>query len=657
MATDVPIHYLKPNERNWSPAARIVLAVDTTTVVPGEREVLGLRCWSANYTDRRPPRRGTVRVEHAHGQSPESLADQLECWMSGRDSVWLYAHELAMVLTVCRLHRTMRARGWRVSDFSLSGSTPWLTLRRARKTLTVVDPASWLPLPVPELAARTRQAPPPDTPAGGDDTTDGYRTDALVRVVGTAMDDLMEWWDAGKLGNWTLTGPATGWNAHRHIGGDVRVVIDADPEKMAHDRTAARGGRRGVWSVGEHAAGPFAELDFVSAYPTIAAHRPLPRCRAFAFDHLSLGDPALNGETWGVLADVRIKASEPRWPVRLHGVTWYPLGEFRTPLAQPDITEAARLGALVEIGPGWAHQLAPHLATWARWVLATLAAPEGTVPEVARIAAKHWSRTVIGRYASRGFRVDPLGPAPTLDWHYEPGWDARAQRDGGLLDIDGKRYWVVSDGAPENAYPAVTAWVESEVRVRLGRAIAAIGDGAVLQCDTDGLIVSLRTVGTRAAHGHLIAPAGLTGTGRLNWVLDQIEPVVSPLVLRVKRMHQHVHVDGPQRYSTPAQRKFAGMPRAATETEPGTWRGHDMPGLKWQLEHGDPAGYVRRTRTYRPRPVNLPGWALDDNRVVPVTMEIGPDGANRIVPWRHSIQPERTGRLADHQHPALDALR
>lgn len=656
MQRQAPVHYLRPNERNWTPAACIFLDTEARVITPGDTEVLSLRLWCARYVDRRTRKRITARHVTSWGRTQTDLVRWVEQVCRNRDSVHLYCHNLAFDLVTTRLPLQLASRGWTVSDASIGGRSPWMRLARGRLSLTLLDSGSWLPVPLQDIGERLG-IPKPALPAE-DDTEAAWlsRCGHDVDILATAMLDLMGWWDRERLGNWSLSGPATGWNAMRHAPNHERVVIDPDPEAVERDRPYVHGGRRGVWIIGERSAGPFYELDFRAAYPSIAAAMPHPVGRAYPFDSLPLDDEVLDTDRWGVTARCLIATQTARWPLRVAEGTWYPVGTFWADLAGPDIAEAARLGALVRIGPGEAHRLAPFMAPWARWCLRVQDGVEPGAPAVAQIAAKAWGRSVIGKWAAHGFTRQHYGPAPGAGWGYEPGWDHDTQTAGGWVDIAGERFWTCSAGTVENGYPAVLAWVESEVRVRLNRVIAAIGEAAVLQCDTDGLIVAGRIVGTRAAHGHLVAPDGLTATARLAWVLDCLDPVTAPLTLRVKSRRAHVSILGPQHILADGQRRFAGLSRHALLGPDGRYRVKSWPGLSWQMSHGSPAGYVRPTVISVVDGPYPTGWILRDKRVVPVEAETGEDDVSRIVPW-HRTRYAAAGMVrADVQHPSLDAL-
>lgn len=648
------MHYLRANERDWSPPAVIFLDTETRTVQSEPVEILGLRLWAATFVDRKVPKRTTERHESGWGRTANDLALWIGNVTRNRETVWLYAHNLGFDLTTTRLPLWLVRHGWSITEASVGGKSPWLRMKRGAKVLTIVDSWGWLPVALERIGQAVTV---PKLPLPSEDDSEaawlarcGWDVDILARAV----LELMQWWDDNKLGNWTISGAGCGWNAYRHKPTTTPVVIDPDPAKVAQDRLYVHGGRRGTWIIGDHRAGPFLELDFTNAYPQVAAQLPHPIGRAAPFDSLPLDDAVLDSERWGITARVKIRTSEARWPVRIDGASWYPVGEFWADLAGPDIVEARRIGALVEIGKGETHRLGRNMATWAQWVIAVQRGEIPGMPAVAQIAAKTWGRSVIGKWAARSFEKTKLGTAPTIAWGYEESWNHAKQCAAGMVDLAGQRWFVSASGDPDNAYPAVLAWVESEVRVRLGRVIAALGEGAILQCDTDGLIVAQRVLGTRASKGHLIAPTGLSGQARVAWVLNCLHPITAPLDLRIKNRLGHVHVLGPQHVTADGQRRFAGMSKGALLGEDGRYHAKLWPSLQWQLANGSAAGYVRPDVVSVIKGPYPTGWILADKSVVPVETVINAQGETCILPW-HLTQYAKNGKhRADIQHQTLE---
>lgn len=630
---NVPTHYLRPNEIVWTPPCVITLDSETR-IICDRPETHGLRLWVARRTDRRAQHRGPLRDDWADGVTAAQLAAQIDAWAVGRKTVWLYAHNLSFDLATTRLPLQLGALGWEVTQAAIDGRSCWLTMGKGGKTITMADSFTWLPVPLAQIGAAVGIAKPPlpDFDESGDKWL--HRCGEDVSILSEAVLQLMAWWDRNALGRWAITGGASGWNAYRHTPTTVKVLIRPDEDQVDFGRGAIYGGRRYVWRHGQLPPGRYTELDFASAYATVAAHLPLPLMRAREFDAMSTDHPYVEGGRWGIVADVEIETDTPRWPVRAGDRVWYPVGRFWTRLAGPDIAEAKRLGCLRQIGHGYVHQLGHNMAPWARWVLSCCADTTGATPEVAKLACKHWGRAVIGKWAQRAFERRRLGLAPTDGWGYGHAWSHDNHAQASILDIGGQRFVSEAAGDSDNCYPEVLAYVEAYVRVALGRVIGAAGPAGVIQCDTDGLIVS---------------------EGQAAGVVA-LQQVCAPFTLRPKRTYRDVRVTGPQHLVLDGERRFSGVPRSAVEGKDGRLHALGWPKLAWQIERGDSRGYVRPDLPYLVQPCYVPAWVLADGAVVPVTAGSTRSRDTFIRPWRCGRHAPAGAQLGPYQHPALGGL-
>lgn len=632
----MPIHYLRDNAREWTPAHVAFFDTEARIVADDKGETHTLRCWSARAVDRRPLKGRECRDATYNGTSAVSLANWVGEIVKGRSALWIFAHNLTYDLTTSGLPRLLTKQGWQIGHATMGGKSCWMRLSRRSSTITLVDSWTWLPTDLAEIGNAVGIVKPvlPTQDASAAEWL--ARCAADVDILTAGMLDLMAWFDTHKLGNFAPTGAATGWNTYRHHAATTAVTIHPEPAVIAEDRRYVNGGRRAVWQLGRQNAGPFVELDISAAYPTIAANFPLPKQHRAPFASLPLDAWQIDSERWSPVARCRIRTTTPCVAVKWSGATFYPVGEFWADLTGPDIREARDTGRLIEIGPGRMHQMGRSMAGWSRWVLDTVAGDIPRTPEVAKIAAKHWSRSTIGKWASHAFVTTELGHAPDGGWGYEDAWDHNRNCRASVQDIAGQRFIVSAGGDPENAYPVVFAWVEAHVRVALTRVIECIGEGALLTANTDGMIAAQRIIGTPRAGGLLIAPESVRGAARTAWVIAECNKRIAPLSLRVKGTAGSVTVLGPQHVRIGRRRAFSGIPAGAEEVIPDTYQFSTWPGMSRQLQGGMRGGYRRDLRTVRIAGPFPSGWVLTDGRVRPVEMMINAAGENEVVPFRKS---------------------
>lgn len=653
---DPVVHYLRPAVQTRTPARLYVLDTETAPVQTGEREVYGLRLWCSAVINRREHGARTHDWRWSDGTTAKGLAQSIDRAARRWGSLWVYAHNLGFDLATTRLPEHWVAMGWEVGDFALSGDTPWMKLRRGHNVLTVCDSVSLWRVPLALLGELVGH---PKPPLPADDAPRGEwlrRCRGDVAVLGKALCQTMDWYDNAGPGTWSLSGPATGWGAMKARIPAKAVVIDPDPNKRALDRLTMYGGRRQVWRVGTFRGRRYLELDLVAAYPTMAGAISVPVARGVTFSHVPLDHKLWQDPTVGMAGACVVRTATPRYPLRFGDATFYPTGEFRTYLAGPELAEAHRRGDLVGVGAGQCHRVAPVLAEWSQWLAGVRNDETGRVPAVVQLAAKAWGRTVLGRWGAHSWTRTELGPAPDMRWRYEPGMVAGTGAPGGTVDLGGRRWWCEQADGAYDAYPAVTAWVESAVRVALGRLLDAIGPGAVVQCNTDGMIVAESALGAPGSGGTLRPPERLKGAERTRWCVNALSLAVAPLTVAVKRSTTNLTVIGPQHVIIGSQRKLSGIPADAEQDESMAYTFRSWPSLSWQLQDGDERGYTRPLVIRRVDGPYPAGWVLDDGSVHPPAVTITADGATRLLPW-HMTPDRPAGRtLAGPQHPILDDL-
>lgn len=632
MKRAVPIHNLRPNEIVWTPPVVAFFDTETRweTSESGESHIM--RCWSAELHVRRHRSKAAIGVASDNGEHADDLAELLAYWSGKHPTLWIYAHNLAFDLTVSGMTRHLAEMGWHVTEFALDSASPFVRVSNGRSRITLADSFSWLPAQLDDTAALIDDAKVP-LPAGDDNLASWIRRCSKdVAILAKAMCSIMDWWDRAGLGKWSVTGSASGFNAMRHKIDARRYTINPDPAGIAADRAAVYGGRRGLWRHGKLTAGSYAELDFSGAYPTVAASLPLPLERMARFDSLPLDHAWLTSSRHGVIARVRLDTGRALWPVRIRGRVWYPVGEFWTTLAGPDIAEALAHGVLCEVGQGYVHRLGYALKPWADWCLNVSSGADDSAPAVAALWAKHCGRAIIGKWAQRGYSTIEIGPAPTNGWFATEGWNHTLNAHSTIVDFDGRRWQCTAAGDGDNCYPAVLAYVESHVRVRLGRLIDSVPVSAMVACNTDGLIVDLR--------------------GIKDWEHDAES--LWPLVPRIKKRYTTAEIIGPQHMVLDGVNRMAGIPAGAKRIEDGRLVARIWPKLAWQMAHSQQGTYVRPDQSYRTASTYAPGWTTEDNHVIPVQTEIDSAGRTVIVPWNRTWYAQQGIRLGNEQNAALE---
>ena len=690
------LHPWGRNETTRTPA--VVLALAT---IPGQRPPDPDGCqpefrWAISVRYRTYASGGGRHTERHAGTSRAQLAVTIDDLCRLRVRTWLYAHGLAVHLSSSGLLDRLTALGWVPVKNSLDGPAPsvefghsptvhpghsrskpaveWhkqagIPVKDCRAHLELACPyrtdvteydrhlviadagAVWPRTTMADIIRDTGQQPPPH-PGTDDDRAwaDVAMTEATALTEALTIG--MDWWQANDGGNWGKTGATTGWNAMRHRMSREATFVDVTHPATVLERSACHGGRRGLFRFGSAPPGTYEELDFYRAYTVIARDMLLPTGRRAAFESLPLDHITITEErgSVGLIAQVVINRGGGRYPMADGNRVWYPEGRFTTILAGPEIREAARLGVLESVGPGQWYTMGHTMAPWASWCITEQENP-ATPPVVVRML-KHHGRAVIGKTAAHAYAHDDLGPAQTLGFRAEPTVVGPDRKTGWVIDLGGRRILTYQDGEADESFPAILAYVESHVRVMLSRVIDAIGTRAAIQCDTDGLIVSLNALRNSELPGLPdVASPGMPF--RPTQVLEELQKLVKPLTVREKTIQRSFTGTGPQHYQLGTTRKRSGIPGNARPDGKGNLIGITYPSLMEQAAHGTPGAYVPQTWVGKDPPCVTGRWVLASNRTVAPEACLTATGETVLLPWELTAAYYAGLELGPTQDPVL----
>jgi hypothetical protein len=632
-----------------------VITFDTETYRKprGNGEDQPLRLWCARVDDRRRQHHSPFDQARAEGHTGLELAATIDRWMSGRQVAWLYAHNLGYDLTTADLVSELVALGWIVDSCSSVPEYLFLTMSRGRHKLTFTDLHHLLPMrlaSVGELLGMDKWRMPPESAPDAEWFAYCGRD---VDVLASAVLALMAHWDDYGLGNWSLSGASCGFRAMRHTLPAKSVTLIEDPAASVNERAAIYGGRRYCWRHGHLPPGRYSELDFTAAHATVMACHPMPVKRGPWFTTLDPHHKAIDGKFAVVIAEVEVETDVPRFPCRAGGRVWYPVGRFRTVLASPEIAWARDTGCLRSIGRGQFHYTSGVYRPFFSRVLEIGAPGQETYPRIAGAMWKQWGRSVVGKFAQRGYKTEDTGMLTDRPWFYERAMDAATGESYWLIHYGGRIHRARQAGDGTSAYPAVLALVESYERVALGQAAELLGPHVAIQCDTDGIWIDAGALEAGAATGLGFDLADVDRRARVELAVDVVNQRLTGLQLREKHTVQHMTILGPQNYTAGQHTRQSGRPSGLREVQPGIWAGETFPSVAHQQASSVPGVFRTELVTWTPPASAVPGWVLASGSVRPVEVAAGPGGQLQVRPWLKTASAASSGPLRAVQNKAL----
>jgi hypothetical protein len=627
-------HWLSPAGKTRSPDVVLSFDTETNEVDAGDHSVQRLRCWDVVQRVRHRSNGRRDLVLHHRGESASTLADTVEGASEGVKEVWVIAHNLAFDIAVSSLPFVLCERGWYLDSLHLGDESSWWVLTEGTHKIIITDSWSWLRCSLADAAkdiGRRKSRLPKDA---DDLSTWHQRCRRDAEILDELMVTLMNWWDENDLGVFGITGAACGWRTLRRHIAPRRLLVGADGERTKYERRAIHSGRKEVYGVGEFHDTWIADYDFDRAYNTAVAafQLPLAPSKTWCLPDQLLVTPLPPQRDY--IAEVEITTHRPCAPVKIGDETWWPVGTFRTTLAGPEIRYCQEVADEVRVLSYVPYRLGYALAGWAAWCLDLQTDTSGSVPPVVARVAKGWGRSVTGRFASRTSHVVRLRPSTHLGWHLESGHDLDSGASVEFLSIGGIERTIVKDQDGADVFPAVLAFVESHVRVALGRMLDQQPPELLLQCNTDGWWQ------TRAPRASRYVP----------------DDIPWPFTITRKALERSLLVRGPNHVMSPHERRYAGIPEDATEGKEGAMHWRDWPGLRWQMEHGIQGEYHRPDASGHLSEHYVKRWVLDSGETIPVTARVDVDSETLLEPFGRSWGVRDADVLANYQVPTLQNL-
>jgi len=266
-----------------------------------------------------------------------------------------------------------------------------------------------------------------------------------------------------------------------------------------------------------------------------------------------------------VLADLEVTTSKPVVPARHDGRILWPVGTFDTTLWQPEIEALEAAGGTYRVRRVWLYRAGPALASWASWVLGELHASGDPEHRWRGVILKHWSRALIGRFATQYQNWELFG------WDASPNVRAGKMHDNDtgenleFMQIGHEIHVMTGFSEGDDSCPQITSYIMSVARSNLWQVIGTAGAPNVLYMDTDSVVVNTRgNARLRSA----------TQTGQLPG-------------LRLKARHNGYEIYGPRAAVIGGDEKLAGIPRNHFRTGDTTWEGEVWTQFERALQTGE----------------------------------------------------------------------
>lgn len=595
MTRVVQPHYIRENKAARVPSRLIIVDSEARVKRTSNSEVQQWRCGAAKYVHWTS--RGIRHEDTRVYESPTDLWDDVAAFTRKRQRTVLYAHNLPYDLRITQALTWLPRIGFTLAAIRLASKGTWSKWSRDQATLTLCDSASLFPATIYTLG-KIWGIPKLRMPDDDDDAGWVERCVRDVDILSRTLIDYFEWLKTGVAGNWQVTGAGQSWAHWRHAHYTHPVLVHCDDSATQAERRAMWTGRAESWQWGTDLTAPVYEWDMSNAYPRLARDNAIPVKLVGSARAVSMRDLTAMAKRWTVLADVTVTTDIPVVPARHAGRVLWPVGTFETTLWQPELDLLTSVGATFKISRVWLYKSEPALAKWAHWVLSELHSGDPDRPVWAGILLKHWSRALIGRFATQYQDWELLGYDPIERVLTGRMHDVRTGEDGEFMQVGHELHIMTGMTESDDSCPQITSYVMSLARVQLWEAIQAAGPDNVLYMDTDSIVVN--------AIGNRLMEAA-TRAGKFDG-------------LRVKGRHRGYEIYGPRAAIIGGSTKLSGVPRNAERVGETSWEGEVWTTLTHALSIGEHDRVTIGKRKYTVRWNEFRRARIAGGRTVPYTL-------------------------------------
>lgn len=591
-------HWIKHNATTTTPNRHIWLDCEAHEHRAGDNRVQTWRLACTALDRRENSRKPWRETQWQTHYTPADLWEYVDRSTKRRARTVVWAHNLGYDLRISQALDHLDAYGWAIHRLAVHDKATSAVLRRDGRSLVLADTWSWLPMALNKVGALLGmdKVPLPAFSASNDVWEARCRQD--VAIMRAAMLDLLGWIEREDLGNFQRTGAAQVWATWRHRFYSHKILVHSDTVAREAEAEAIHTGRCEAWRHGRLPRGQWTEWDLPLCYATVAQSVNVPTRLQSHQTWGSIKQLAQRPPLRRSLCRAEVHTDHPVLPVKTaEGICW-PVGDLAGWWWDCELLQAAEYGATVKITEAYNYRAAPALKEWADWVIPIASGQDETVSAIQQAAAKHWSRALIGRFATRFTKWQPNGAAHPDAAPLEIIIDIDTGLEGRVLTLGSSAFVGFEKEWGADTVPAIMGVIMAEARCRLWQALNVAGLENVAYCDTDSLLVNA---------------AG--STRLMEWIVGG-----GGYGLRVKGSYRGIAVLGPRQLVFGAQLRAAGIPKGAVRHDRHVWVGETWQSLPEALAKGYTDRVIISPRVWHLRGVDHRRVHLPDGLTAPMVM-------------------------------------
>lgn len=400
------------------------------------------------------------------------------------------AYNLAYDARIANVFHVLKALGYDQTGVYVSGNVTILGFKRGKHKIVFIDAMNYFDGTLESWGDMLSIA---KFPVDFADVT----TEDLFRHCRVDVEILIALWAKWRvfcedhdLGSFSPTKASQALQAFRHRFMSHSISIHAERAIGKLERASYYGGRVEAYHIGRPPGGRFFVYDLNSMYPYIMQTLRVP-VRYLGIRRLpAIDDIKKWAYKFGYVSVVRIRTDIPAYPVRRKGRLVFPIGEFNTILAGPELNFAIENHHVVKIHRICFYETAVIFRRYVNYFYKIRQKYKLAGNEIFEQLVKYLMNCLYGKfgqYSEKWKTVENI-------FHTPDGVTTIMDADTGkvlkIMVLAGQRWDMLGKGESFNSFPAISAYVTSAARLYLWRLICRAGRKNVFYCDTDSLIVN-----------------------------------------------------------------------------------------------------------------------------------------------------------------------
>jgi DNA polymerase type B, organellar and viral. len=540
-----------------------------------------------------------------------------------KEALYMFAHNPSYDLIASAGIPILKAKGYRISRYYEKGRTFILTFKGEKKSIHILNVGNFYQGTVAQIG-ETLNLPKLEL-----DYENPTIEEALpyckrdVEIIAKAMLTWFKFCKDNDLGNFGKTAPKQAFNAYRHRFMKEKIYIHADEKANDLEREAYYGGRTEAFKLGKIRDSTVYVLDVNSMYPAVMKSYLYPY-KLYAYrENLSTSGLRQVIKDYLVCAMVKIRTAVPSFPCRIKNRLIFPVGEFITALATPELEIAFSEGCVEEVYRVALYRAGRIFADYVDFFYNARLEAKAQGNRVNDMLFKLMLNSLYGKFGEKAGDWEVEGPTDYQGAGYERVFSLTTGKWTTYKWLGGVMLFKQEEKEGYDSFPGIAAHVTSYARRKLWEYIQQAGLDNVYYCDTDSLFVS---------------QAGLENLNRF------IDPERLGYLKMEKELHNLI-IYGPKDYVSDKGEKHKGIPKSAVKIGNNTWKYTFWPKISTLIRHNSVDTYFNIDMEKTLKRQYMKGWVLENGKVVPFELAVESNN-NRLVGWENTSYAHRGLKLA-----------